>query len=174
MTTAASRDRTDGAAPKARAKSSGKTSAPSASAKRTPAPPARPKTKPANEDTTRPAVRGWRHRAAIGIVLVSVVAAVWFVYPVLQLHNEEERKVASLEAELETLRECNAALRDEMAALSTPEGVERLARESLGYVKPGEQAYLVTGGEGTRTAQAEAASAPSFWQQAIDAVFGSE
>lgn len=107
-------------------------------------------------------------------MLASVVAAVWFVYPVLQLHYEEERKVASLQAELETLQERNAALRDEMAALSTPEGVERLARESLGYVKPGEQAYLVTGGEGTQTAQAQATSAPSFWQRAIDAVFGSE
>jgi hypothetical protein len=60
-----------------------------------------------------------------------------------------------------------------MAALSTPEGVERLARESLGYVKPGEQAYLVTGGE-ERRPRSPGHVGPSFWQRAIDAVFGSE
>jgi hypothetical protein len=50
--------------------------------------------------------------------------------------------LAALEAE-------NAALEADIAALETDAEVEKLAREKLGYVRPGETAYVVLDPPGT-------------------------
>lgn len=49
----------------------------------------------------------------------------------LQREQELKEKVTSLERD-------NRQLKQELETLSTPEGIERLARERLGLVKPGE------------------------------------
>ncbi len=48
------------------------------------------------------------------------------------------REAARLDREVQTLRRENAQLREEIRRLHTPEYIERLAREQLGLVKPGE------------------------------------
>lgn len=50
------------------------------------------------------------------------------------------QELASLVAE-------NAMLTQQVAALETPVEIERIAREKLGYVRPGETAYVVMGTE---------------------------
>ncbi len=50
---------------------------------------------------------------------------------------------AATQEQLVVLREQNAALADRLEALSTPEEIERLAREQYNLVHPGEEAYSV-------------------------------
>lgn len=98
----------------------------------------------------------------------------WYVYPVFKLQYEHQREVQTLEAELAGLKERNGELREQVDELKTPEGVEELARETLGLVKPGEQAYVVTGdtgAESTATVDAQASDKP-LWQGVLDTLFG--
>ncbi|MGF1616269.1 MAG: septum formation initiator family protein [Acidimicrobiia bacterium] len=56
---------------------------------------------------------------------------------------DSNRQVESARAELVALESVNMLLQAEVAALETPEEIERLAREKLGYARPGETAYVV-------------------------------
>ncbi len=56
---------------------------------------------------------------------------------------ESQRRVNAARLELATLEERNAQLQERVAALSTPQEIERLARDKLGYVRPGEIGYVV-------------------------------
>lgn len=56
---------------------------------------------------------------------------------------ESERRVTAARAELEALEQENSRLAGDVAALQTDAEVEKLAREKLGYVWPGETAYVV-------------------------------
>ncbi len=63
------------------------------------------------------------------------------------------REAARLQALKRGLQEQNAVLREEMKLLQTPAYIERIAREQLGLVKPGEIAVLIV----TPAAQPQAA-----------------
>lgn len=56
---------------------------------------------------------------------------------------ESQRQVESARAHLALLEDQNARLQADVDALQTDAEVEKLAREKLGYVKPGERAYVV-------------------------------
>ena len=56
---------------------------------------------------------------------------------------ESQRQVESARAHLAMLEDQNARLQADVDALQTDAEVEKLAREKLGYVKPGERAYVV-------------------------------
>ncbi len=56
---------------------------------------------------------------------------------------DSQRQVAGAEEELATLEAENELLSADVAALETPAEIERLAREKLGYARPGETAYVV-------------------------------
>lgn len=56
---------------------------------------------------------------------------------------DSNRQVESARAELAALEAENTMLQADVAALETPEEIERLAREKLGYARPGETAYVV-------------------------------
>ena len=77
-------------------------------------------------------------------VLLLVVAAVVFtnLFPFRQM-LAADRAVASSEQELADRLADNAALEADLAALQTPEETERLARDELGYVFPGEQGFVI-------------------------------
>lgn len=109
------------------------------------------------------------------LVSITIVLAAWTVYPVLRIQYQHERELQTLQAELDGLKRRNETLREQVDRLKTPEGVEQAARESLGMVKPGEQAYVVTGGstgETSETVLPDAEPEPPLWQQALDALFG--
>ena len=51
-----------------------------------------------------------------------------------------KHEVESLEREIAGLRKATIELRDDVASLSSdPEAIEKIARERLGFVKPGER-----------------------------------
>jgi cell division protein FtsB len=56
---------------------------------------------------------------------------------------DQRAQVSEAEQRLAVLREQNAALADQLDELSTPEEIERLAREEYNLVRPGEEAYSV-------------------------------
>jgi cell division protein FtsL len=89
---------------------------------------------------SRRAVPRWiRLLAALGAVAVTAVifgGAYWDTYQI-------RREAARLERERDELRRQNAQLREEIRLLNTPEYVERIAREQLGLVKPGEVAVIL-------------------------------
>lgn len=85
----------------------------------------------------RPAV------ALFTLALLVVGAAVLTnVVPYRQI-VDQSRQMEAASAELEALQDENAMLTARRDALQTPVEIERLAREKLGYVRPGEVAYVV-------------------------------
>ncbi len=56
---------------------------------------------------------------------------------------DSQRQVNAARAQLQALEEENALLQADVDALHTESEVEKLAREKLGYVRPGERAYVV-------------------------------
>jgi hypothetical protein len=102
----------------------------------------------------------------------------WTFYTPLKIQYQESREQARLEAELESLRERNDSLSTQVERLRTPEGVEEVARETLGMVKDGEHAYVVLDGatEATATTLApqtqDGGSQESVWDDLLDLVFG--
>jgi cell division protein FtsL len=56
---------------------------------------------------------------------------------------DSQRQVADAQARLSQLEDENAALQADVEALNTDAEIEKLAREKLGYVRPGETAYVV-------------------------------
>ena len=78
-------------------------------------------------------------RLALGLVLLAFLAA---TIPFGQIIEQQER-VEAAAAELARLENENLFLADEIAALQTPAEIERMAREKLGYVMPGETGFVV-------------------------------
>ena len=76
--------------------------------------------------------------AAVGAVTLIVIFSSTF----LQLYRLE-REAARLEQLQRDLEVQNAQLREEIKLLHTPQYIEKLAREQLGLVKPGEIALLL-------------------------------
>ncbi|MDI6712614.1 MAG: septum formation initiator family protein [Anaerosomatales bacterium] len=91
--------------------------------------------------------------------MAAFALATWVLYPVMRIEYQQQRHKQTLEERLEALKERNEALRKQAQRLQTPEGVEEVARESLGLTRPGEQVYIVTDEEPT------AAPAPDVSEQ---------
>lgn len=83
-----------------------------------------------------------------GVALVTLLflllgaAFITQVVPYRQI-IDSQRQVTAAQERLATLEEENAVLHADAAALNTDEEIEKLAREKLGYVRPGETAYVV-------------------------------
>jgi cell division protein FtsB len=112
------------------------------------------------------------------IAILALVAVLgWSLYPALRLQYQTSRRAAGLEEQYRSLRDRNAALSAEVAELKTPQGVEKAAREKLGYTKTGENVYVVipdgsTAASGVTTASMAGAPADSILQTLLDAIFG--
>ncbi len=89
------------------------------------------------------------------LLIVALAITLAGVFPFRQLLSQQ-RQVETAQAQLEALQAENAALEDEAAALQTPAEIERVAREELGLVRPGETGYVVQPPE-ARTAPQTAA-----------------
>ena len=111
------------------------------------------------------------------LVAVVVGAFAWSLYTPLKMHYTESREQYRLESELTELRERNAELREQVERLKTPEGVEEVARTSLGLVKEGENLYVVVEPEqadapATALHRPDEPRSESLWLHVLDLVFG--
>ena len=75
-------------------------------------------------------------------LIITGMAVITAVIPFRQILDQQARVEGSA-AELARINLENELLSGEVEALNTPEEIERLARENLGYVMPGETAYVV-------------------------------
>lgn len=99
-------------------------------------------------------------RGALLVVLLGglLVSA---TYPGRQLLGQRGR-IQALEEEEREISERIVAARAEVGRLGTDEEVERLAREELGMVRPGEVAFAIAGaGAGPRAAASATRQAPA-------------
>lgn len=85
-------------------------------------------------------------RAAALLVIVTLLG-VFSAVPIRQ-YAEQRSRIAGLEREAARLEQANATLESEIARLRDPAELERLARECLGMVKPGEVAFVVVPKDG--------------------------
>lgn len=111
------------------------------------------------------------------IVVGLVVVLGWSLYPALRLQYQTSRRAAGLQQQYEALRARNQTLSAEVADLKTPAGVEKAAREKLGYTKKGDNVYVVlpdgsTGATNAAVASVTGIAEPSFIQTVLDAIFG--
>ncbi len=85
-----------------------------------------------------------RPGAAIATLLILLMGAAFVtqVVPYNQIVDSREQ-VAAARGELAELEAQNERLQADVEALHTDSEIERLAREKLGYVRPGETAYVV-------------------------------
>ncbi len=85
-----------------------------------------------------------RPGAALATLLIMLMGAAFLtqVVPYRQI-VDTQNQVAAARAELAALQAENAELSADVAALGTDAEIEKLAREKLGYVRPGETAYVV-------------------------------
>ena len=82
----------------------------------------------------------WVKILTAAIVLAAVLALFAVRYLDVYKLNREAARLAVLKR---SLQQQNAILREEMKLLHTPKYVEKIAREQLGLVKPGEMAVLI-------------------------------
>ncbi len=79
--------------------------------------------------------------------IIALVLSIYFVYLCVgqqsQL-NEIGSEAEAVRVKLTQVQELNAALKEERNALNDRRYVEKLAREELGLVKPGEVPYIMT------------------------------
>jgi cell division protein FtsL len=79
-------------------------------------------------------------RAGILAALV-VIVAILSIVPLKQFLGQRAQ-IARLEQDAAELQRANGQLREQVARLHDPEELERLARQCLGMVKPGETAFV--------------------------------
>ena len=87
-----------------------------------------------------------RSRALLAVaVMVVLVAAVLLtnVFPYRKILAQQQQVTEAQQQQLGDLQAENERLEGETLALATDSEIERLARENLGYVRPGELAYVV-------------------------------
>ncbi|HXF37809.1 MAG TPA: septum formation initiator family protein [Actinomycetota bacterium] len=79
-------------------------------------------------------------RAAVLAVLLTVVAV--FAVAPARAYLDQRATIARLERRAQALTRANARLQAEIERLKDPSVIERLARECLGMVRPGEIAFV--------------------------------
>ena len=97
------------------------------------------------------------------VLLVVLAAAVTNIFPFRSM-LAAERAIDDERALLSATIEQNEALEAERDALLTDAEVERVAREKYGYVKPGEQPYVVvTPRDGETPVEQPEPEEPELW-----------
>lgn len=76
------------------------------------------------------------------ILLFAVFLAVVFAVAPMRAYLHQRAELSDLQRQAELLEEQNTALERRIADLNDPATLERLARECLGMVEPGEIAFV--------------------------------
>ena len=99
-----------------------------------------------------------RRRLRLAWALAFLAAVVYLYYKPITTYNATKRELATRRAEVQALRRTQEDLRLRLADSTSPAAREREARR-LGYVKPGEQLFVVKGIPAWRKAHATKRSA---------------
>jgi cell division protein FtsB len=110
--------------------------------------------------------RGLRvRRLRLGLLALVVGAlAVTGIGPAQQVY-QQRRLIEKEEVKLAGLTEKNAALESRLARSQDPAYMEKLAREQLGLVRPGETSYVVIPGPAVPAPPAPPTQPGSWWDR---------
>lgn len=127
--------------------------------------------------TPRPSRKHARALWAAPLLVVLALSVLgWVFYTPMKIQYQESREQQRLQAELDSLKERNEALSAQVDRLRTPEGVEEVARQTLGMVKQGEHAYVVLDPASEESASPPPTDEPAddtgLWDDALDLIFG--
>lgn len=115
-----------------------------------------------------------RPGALVSTLLILLMGAAFFtqVVPYGQI-VDSRRQVTEARDQLSDLEAENAALQADVEALQTPGEIEKLAREKLGYVRPGETAFVVLDPPGSEegVAETETSAEPAEEKTWVDRVW---
>lgn len=76
-------------------------------------------------------------------LFLSSLVMVTAIYPSYQSQLKQRKETQKLQAKLASLKQKNQHMEEEIGRLQTDDYVERIARKDLGFVKPGESAYVL-------------------------------
>ena len=100
-----------------------------------------------NRNVKKPVSVSNSRRTLIGCIfaLLSVVAIMFiYVYPIRAYYAQQKEQRIE-QRKLDILIEANAQMKEERSNLSLDREIEKIAREQYHLIKPGEDAYIVTG-----------------------------
>lgn len=124
-----------------------------------------------------PELRSRRSVVLVVFLLVALAVTMGGIFPFRQI-IAQRAQVAETRAHYEQLLADNAVLEDEIVALQTDAGVEQLAREQFGYVRPGEEPFEIEGPLVIEPDAAPASTAPvddrGLFQRFWDFLTGSD
>jgi cell division protein FtsB len=104
-----------------------------------------------------------RSRSGVALVtLLFILMGAAFLTQVVPYRQilDSQRRVEAAREQLAGLEAENEVLAADVEALNTPEEIERLARDKLGYVREGEVAYVVLDPPGADTQETTASQLP--------------
>jgi cell division protein FtsB len=107
------------------------------------------------DQTNRPFVKGLLNQIAVGVfgllALATLLLAIFNERGMLQVHDQGQ-KLTALEAEIQKIQAENKSLTEEIHNLRTDRTtIEKLAREELKLVKPGEVVLVTPSDSATST-----------------------
>src|SRR6266545_353118 len=102
-----------------------------------------------------PRVRGRRMTPRAAILVVLVTALLLYLVLPFRTYLEQRDRLQRLQHQTEVLEQQNQALHHQISQLNDPSYLERIARECLGMVKPGEIGFVITTKDGARHQPAE-------------------
>jgi cell division protein FtsB len=96
------------------------------------------------KETAAAVARGRIHLTSRGAVLAVVITALllYLIVP-LRTYIDQRNQLSELQEQTALLEEQNQVLQRQVALLHDPAYLERLARECLGMVRPGEIGFVV-------------------------------
>jgi cell division protein FtsB len=98
----------------------------------------RPKAAPRKKDEGRPVRLTGR---ALGLLITVILVLVFAISP-MRAYLEQRNDLRTLQQQTVLLQRANQQLSDQITELHDPTYLERLARECLGMVSPGETSFI--------------------------------
>ncbi|HMC36342.1 MAG TPA: septum formation initiator family protein [Actinomycetota bacterium] len=92
---------------------------------------------------TRTRTRGVRFTPRAGALALVVIALLFYLLVPLRTYMAQRDRLAQLQRQSQVLVQQNEQLRRQIAQLQDPSYLERIARECLGMVKPGEIGFII-------------------------------
>jgi cell division protein FtsB len=100
------------------------------------------------------------------VLVMTLVALLLMAVPPARQFYREQSQMKAAQQRLAALKRDNAQLEGQLARLKDPAYLERLAREELGVVRPGEIGFVVVPGD-PAPEQAPAPAKPAPWYERI-------
>jgi cell division protein FtsB len=101
---------------------------------------------PTADQKIRPRTRFTPRAAVLAVVLTALL---FYLIVPLRTYVEQRNRLSQLGRQTQVLEQQNRRLLREIAQLNDPDYLERIARECLGMVRPGEIGFVVVPKNGT-------------------------